>query len=391
MRGLMRGFDVALRLAIFFVSLFAAACTMGGQAAGTAPQAAGGRGGGSLQAVPVTVGHVVQRPVPLELKVIGTVEPSSTVAIRAQVTGELTSVTFNEGDDVREGQRLFSLDPRPLEAALRQAEANLQRDTAQAANAEAQARRTTELAARGIATKEQVDTSTTNANALDATLNADRATVENARVQLQFASITAPISGRTGALQVHPGNLVRANDTTPLVIINQVSPINVSFAVPEAQLPVLRQYLAKGNVEVEAETPSDEEGPSQGRITFVDNAVDPTTGTIRVKGSFPNQDRRLWPGQFVNVVIALATVPDALVVPSVAVQAGPQGSYVFVVKPDDHTVEMRAVQVARSNGADTIVASGLKAGEVVVTDGQLRLVPGAHVSVKGELGAGAGA
>jgi membrane fusion protein, multidrug efflux system len=154
---------------------------------------------------------------------------------------------------------------------------------------------------------------------------------------------------------------------------------------------VLRQYLAKGSVEVEAETPSDEEGPSQGRITFVDNAVDPTTGTIRVKGSFPNQDHRLWPGQFVNVVIALATVPDALVVPSVAVQAGPQGSYVFVVKPDDHTVEMRSVEVARSHGADTIVASGLKAGEVVVTDGQLRLVPGAHVSVKGELGAGAGA
>jgi len=329
----------------------------------------------------VTTANVVQRPVPLELHVIGSVEPSSTVSIRAQVTGELTSVTFAEGDDVREGQVLFSLDRRPLEAALQQAEANLQRDMAQAANAEAQAKRAGELADRGIATREQLETSQTTATALDATLAADRAAVENARVQLQYATIKAPISGRTGALQVHPGNLVRANDTNPLVVINQVSPVFVSFAVPEAQLPMLKQYLAKGGVKVAAEAPTDEEGPSAGRISFVDNAVDPTTGTIRVKGMFANADHRLWPGQFVNVVMTLATDPNAIVVPSVAVQVGQQGSYVFVVK-QDHTVELRPVVAGRSVGDDTLVTKGLTAGEVVVTDGQLRLVPGAKVSIK---------
>jgi len=340
--------------------------------------------------VPITVGRVVQKPVPLQLQVIGTVEPSSTVAIRAQVTSELTSVTFKEGDDVREGQLLFTFDQRPLEAAVKQAEANLQRDTAEAANAAAQARRASELAARGIATREQVETASTNANALDATVRADAAAVENARVQLQYATIKAPISGRTGALQVHPGNLVRANDTTPLVVINQIKPINVTFAVPEAQLPLLKQYLAKGAVHVQAEAPSEDDRPSEGRITFVDNAVDPTTGTIRVKGSFPNGDARLWPGQFVNVVMTLATDPDALVVPSAAVQVGQQGSYVFVVKPD-HTAEMRTVEVGRTVGSDTLVVKGLTAGETVVTDGQLRLGPGTRVSIKGEAGAGAGA
>jgi multidrug efflux system membrane fusion protein len=386
----MRGIHVAARLALLISSLSAAGCTVGGQAEGNATPATGGRGAGAGQAVPVTVGRVVEKAVPLELHVIGTVEPSSTVAIRAQVTGELTSVSFKEGDDVREGQLLASLDPRPLETALKQAEANLQRDSAQAANAAAQATRAAELAERGIATREQAETSATNANALNATLSADRATVENARVQLQYAAIKAPISGRTGALMVHPGNLVRANDTTPLVVINQIVPINVSFAVPEAQLPMLKQYLAKGDVQVEAESPSDEEEPSEGRITFVDNAVDPTTGTIRVKGLFPNTGRRLWPGQFVNVVMTLATDPNALVVPSAAVQVGQQGSYVFVVKADQ-TAEMRTVEVGRIVEDATIVTKGLDAGDLVVTDGQLRLVPGTRVSVKDAPPAGGGA
>jgi multidrug efflux system membrane fusion protein len=356
---------------------------MGGHAESTSPQQAqNGRAGGGGQAVPINVGHVIQKPVPLQIRVIGTVEASSTVSIRAQVTGELDAVTFKEGDDVREGQLLFSLDQRPLEAALKQAEANLQRDTANAENAAAQAKRTAELAQRGIATREQVETSASTANALDATLSADRAAVDNARVQLQYAKITAPITGRTGALQVHPGNLVRANDTTPLVVINQVSPIFVSFSLPEAQLPQLKHYLSRGEVHVEAETPADEEGPSSdGKITFVDNAVDPTTGTIRVKGSFENRDHRLWPGQFVNVVMTLATDPNALVVPSIAVQTGQQGSFVFVAKADN-TVEVRPVDVGRVNGDETIVTKGLAAGETVVTDGQLRLVAGSKVTIK---------
>lgn len=386
----MRERYVDRRSALLLAVIFTTACSTGGQSERTPHQAPNSRVAGGGQAVPVTVGHVVQKPVPLELHVIGTVEPSSTVSIRAQVTGELTSVTFREGDDVREGQLLFSLDRRPLDAALKQAEANLQRDSAQAANAVAQADRMAELAQRGIATREQVETSAAGASALDATVEADRAAVENARVQVQYASIKAPISGRTGALQVHPGNLVRANDTTPLVVINQVAPVNVSFAVPEAQLPLLKEHLAKGSVHVEAESPSDEEGASEGHITFVDNTVDPTTGTIRLKGAFPNRDRRLWPGQFVNVIITLATDPMAIVVPSTAVQVGQQGSYVFVVKPDN-TAELRTITVSRVVGDDTIVSTGLNADEVVVTDGQLRLVPGTPVAVKAATAAGAGA
>lgn len=370
---------------------FTTACSAGGASESASPSpASNGRASSPAQAVPVTVAHADQRAVPLELRVIGTVEPSSTVSIRAQVTGELTAVTFKEGEDVRAGQLLFSLDPRPLEAALKQAEANLQRDTAQAANADAQAKRVAELTERGIATREQADTAATSVNALNATVAADRAAVENARVQLQYASITSPIAGRTGALMVHPGNLVRANDTTPLVVINQITPVNVSFAVPEAQLPVLQQYLAKSGVRVDAEAPGDGEGPSEGRITFVDNAVDPTTGTIRVKGSFANADRRLWPGQFVNVVMTLTNDPDTIVVPSVAVQVGQNGNYVFVVK-DDRSVEMRTVETGRIVGDLTVVTKGLHAGETVVTDGQLRLVPGTHVSIRDAAAAGAGA
>jgi multidrug efflux system membrane fusion protein len=317
---------------------------------------------------------------PVELHVVGTAEASSTVAVRAQIAAELTSVHFTEGDDVKQGQALFALDARPYEAALKQAEANLQRDLAQAANAQAQARRYQDLAARGIATREQVDTSGTTAAALEATVAADRAAVESARVQLQHATIYAPMAGRTGALMVHRGNLVRANDATPLVVINQVTPINVAFAIPESQLPGVREYMARGELQVEA-VPANGETASSGRVTFVDNAVDQATGTIRLKGTFANRDRRLWPGQFVNVVLKLTTEPDAVVIPSVAVQTGQQGQYVFVVKADE-TTELRPIAVSRTSGGDAIVKEGLAAGETVVTDGQLRLVSGSRISVK---------
>jgi multidrug efflux system membrane fusion protein len=238
-----------------------------------------------------------------------------------------------------------------------------------------------DLAARGIATKEQVDTSASAAAALDATLEADRAAVDNATVQLQYATITAPIAGRTGALMVHEGNLVRANDVTALVVINQVTPINVTFGIPEARLPDLKHYMAKGSVKVEALAPSDTGEPSVGRITFVDNAVDPTTGTIRIKGVFPNEARHLWPGQFVNVAVTLTTDPHAIVVPTTAVQTSQTGQYVFVVKADQ-TVDLRTVTVARAADDGTVIKEGLKAGETVVTDGQLRLTPGSRISVK---------
>jgi len=278
---------------------------------------------------------------------------------------------------------LFTLDRRPMEAALQQAQANLDRDVAQAANAAQQAKRYDELAARGIATREQVDTSRTAVAALNATVEADKAAVENAKVQLQYATITAPISGRTGTLMVHEGNLVRANDTTPLVVINQVAPISVTFAIPEARLPELKKYMAGGALRVTANPPNDDSAPATGRISFVDNSVDQTTGTIKVKGTFPNADRRLWPGQYVNVVVTLTMDPEAIVVPSVAVQAGQQGSYVFVVNAEQK-VDLRPVVVKRTGATETVIESGLKPGETVVTDGHLRLVPGARITVKGQ-------
>lgn len=337
--------------------------------------------GGAPAATPVAIGAVVRKDMPLQAAVVGTVEAYSTVSVRAQITGELTAVRFQQGDDVQSGQELFTLDRRPLEAALEQAEANLERDTAEAANAKAIVGRYEQLVERGIVAREQRDNARTTVARLDAILASDRAAVENAKVQLQYATIKAPISGRTGALMVNAGNLVRANDQAPLVTINQVSPIYVSFSFPEPLLPDLRRFQGRGSLRVEAR-PSSGNDLAVGEITFIDNAVDLSTGTIKVKATFPNNDRQLWPGQFVNVVVRLTTESDVIVVPTVAVQTGPDGQYVYRVKPDQ-TVELRPVTVARVAGGETIVKDGVTAGDTVVTDGHLRLVPGSHISVKG--------
>ena len=359
-------------------ALAAAAC--GGEAAPAIP-AGGGRGGANAQAVPVTTAPVVQKSVPLSVQGIGTVIAASTVTVRAQVTGELTSVNFIEGDEVQEGQVIVTIDKRPLEAALLQAQAALDRDVAQSANARSQAVRYRDLLARGIATKEQVDQIIANAAALDATVELDRANIESAKVQLQYATIRAPFTGKTGLLQVHPGNLVRATDTTPIVTINKITPVYVSFSVPEAMLPDLKRYMARGKLAVSALPPNDTGVPAVGEINFIDNAVDPTTGQIKIKGTFPNTDRRLWPGQYVNVNVTLSTEPNAIVVPSLAVQTGQQGTYVFVVKPDQ-TVDLRAVEVERTSGDQAVIKTGLRPGETVVTDGQLRLNAGTKIIVK---------
>ncbi len=343
----------------------------------------GGRGGAQNAPVPVTVAQVVQKSMPVTIQGIGTVIAASTVAVHAQITGELTSVNFKEGDDVQEGQVLVTLDKRPLEAALAQAEAQLQKDKAQAVNARAQATRYQDLLKRGIATREQVDTAVSQAAALDATVAADEANVDNAKVQLQYATIKAPMTGRTGLLQVHPGNLVRANDTQAIVTINKITPVYVSFSIPEAQLPALKRYMGTGGtLPVSAAPPTDSAKPSTGRVNFIDNFIDPTTGTIKIKGTFPNEDHRLWPGQFVNVSVTLTQDANAVVVPSAAVQNSQTGQYVYVIKPDK-TTEMRTVTVARSAGDELVIESGLKGGETVVTDGFLRLVPGSRVSIKG--------
>jgi multidrug efflux system membrane fusion protein len=341
-------------------------------------------------AVPIAAAPVVQKDMPLEVSVIGSVEAYSTVTVRAQITGELTAVKFEQGDDVREGQELFTLDRRPLEAALQQAIAAVERDSANAATAKVILERQEQLVQRGIVARETRDTARAQLAALEATLASDRAAVENAKEQLQYATIRAPISGRTGALMVTAGNLVRANDQTPLVTITQVTPVDLSIAFPEAMLAHLRRYMARGELHVEAKLASDPAGASAvGRITFVDNAVDQTTGTIKLKGTFANQDRTLWPGQFANVVVRLTTEAGAIVVPSAAVQTGPDGSYVYVVKPDE-TVEMRPVTVERLAGAETVIKQGVAAGDSVVTDGHLRLVPGARVTVRDSSGTRAG-
>ena len=344
--------------------------------------AGGGRGRGD-QSAPVTVATVVQKSMPIEIRVIGSVEAYSVVSVHAQITGQLTAVNFKEGDDIKKGQLLFALDRRPLEAALMAAQANLQRDIAQAANAKSIAQRYADLAARSIATAEQVETSRSAAAALDATVEADKAAVENAKVQLQYATIASPIDGRTGALMVHEGNLVRAADQAAMVVINQVAPIYVSFAIPESRLPELKRFLALGTLQVEAKPPNDENPSSHGHITFVDNSVDQTTGTIRIKATFTNEDRRLWPGQFVNVIVALTKDPTAVVVPTAAVQVGQQGQYAYVVKADK-SVEYRPVTVERQAGLETIIKNGLKPAETVVTDGQLRIIAGSKVSIKGD-------
>lgn len=346
----------------------------------TPARAAGARRENGPPSVPVTTAKVDQKSMPLSLNLIGAGEAFSNVAVHPQITGELTSVEFKEGEDVQKGEIIFTLDFRPLEAAFEQAQANLARDRAQAANARASSARYQDLQARGIATSEQADQARTSGDALDATVQADQAAVENAKVQLQYATIMAPLSGRTGALIVHEGNLVRANDTTPLVVINQISPIYVSFGIPEGLLPALKHYMAQGSVAVDAAPPG-ETVTSKGRITFVDNAVDATTGQIRVKASFPNEDRRLWPGQFVNVTLTLKVEPNAIVVPTAAVQTGQQGTYVFVLKPD-RTVDQRSITVEREAGDQSVVQNGLKSGEIVVTDGQPRLTAGTKVSVK---------
>ncbi|HEX9256135.1 MAG TPA: efflux RND transporter periplasmic adaptor subunit [Candidatus Angelobacter sp.] len=331
--------------------------------------------------VPVVVAIAQQKDVPVEVTAIGNVEAFSTVSVKSMVNGEITAVHFQEGQDVRKGQLLFSIDRRPFEAELHRLEGNLAKDSAQAQNAVVQARRYQALFKEGVVAREQYDQVQSNAEAMQAGVLADRAAVENARVQLQYTSIFSPIDGRTGNLLVHLGNVVKANDTPPLVVINQVKPIYVNFAVPEQYLADIKRYMAAGNLPVAASIPNDKAKPAEGKLRFVDNTVDPTTGTIKLKGTFANTDRKLWPGQFVNVVLKLATQANAVVVPSQAIQNGQQGQFVFVVKPD-MTVESRPVVAGRTIEGQVVVDKGVQAGEKVVTDGQLRLSPGAKVEIK---------
>lgn len=361
-----------------------------------------------MPAVPVTVATAAQRSVPIELRPIGNVESYSSIPVKAQISGELMSIRFTEGQDVKKGELLFQLDPRPYDQALhqaeanltrdiaqeKQAEANLARDLAQAQNARTQAARYSALAADGVVSKEQNEQMRTSSSAADdsaradqaaiesarAAMLADKAAVETAKLNLDYCEIRSPLDGRTGSLQVKTGSLIKAQADTAMVTINQISPTYVTFSVPEDQLAQIRKSMAQGPLEVEAYVPSDPGNPARGRLSFVDNTVDNTTGAIKLKATFPNTDRKLWPGQFVNVILTVGSDVNATLVPSEAIQNGQQGSYAFLVKPD-HTVEMRPVTVGRTVGRETVIAKGIAPGETVVTDGQLRLGPGFKVEI----------
>src|SRR5450755_206268 len=374
----------------------------------------GRRGGGD---VPVTVAKASNRDVPVEIQVIGNVEAYSTITVKALVGGQLTNVYFKEGDFVKKGEKLFTIDTRPLEAAynqavaniardqaaLLQAQANMARDQANAKYQDAQAKRYAELFKAGVISKDQAEQLRASADASAQAVNADQAaiasaqaaigasqaTAENAKVQLGFNTIYSPINGRTGNLTVKQGNVVTANNMD-MMTINQVEPIYVTFSVPEAQLPAIKKYMAMGSLTVRARPQdADTADEERGGLTFVDNTVDVTTGTIKLKGTFPNTDHKLWPGQFVRVTLLLTTQPNAVVVPNQSVQTGQSGTFVYVVKAD-RTVETRPVVAGARVGQDMVVNEGINAGETVVIEGQLRLAPGSKVVVRDSKGGGGG-
>ena len=368
------------------------------------------------EVVPVFATKVQKRAVPIEVSAIGNVEALQTVAVQARVSGEIDQVAFREGEDVQPGDLLFTIDPRPYEAALAEAQARLERDRALAKNAEESAARYADLVKKDYVTPEQYEQMRAAVEAARATARADEAAVENARLQLSYAKIVSPIAGRTGSIQVHRGNMLRPNDERTLVTINQMRPIAVVFTVPESAFDAIRRAQSEAKLSVVArpsrgpadlsglapgssspptpaaagangagsggaEKTGNHEPTETGELSFVDNAVDRATGTVRLKATFSNASGALWPGRFVEVVLTLAHDPAALVVPAEAIQTGQQGSYVFVVK-DDSTVESRPVTVGRRQGGDVVIAAGLSADERVVTDGQVRLAPGVKVEVK---------
>jgi membrane fusion protein, multidrug efflux system len=331
-------------------------------------------------AAPVVVAVAEQRDVPVQLSAIGNVESYQTVQIRSQVNGQIQSIFFKEGQDVHKGQLLFQLDKKPFQADLEKAQGMLQHDEAQAANSRLQAERYNVLEMQGVASKEQADQVRAQAKADASAVYADKAAVDAAKVQLQYTDIKAPIDARTGALLMNVGNLVKANDTPFLVQLNQVTPIYATFSIPENQLDAVRKFAA-GNLKVLAFPKGQNTNPAEGKLTFIDNGVDMQTGTVKLKATFANKDRRLWPGQYVDVVLNLSTRKQAVLVPTKAIQTGQQGQYVYVVTPQS-TAESRNVETSGTYQNSTVIAGGVSAGERVVVDGQLRVAPNAKVLVQ---------
>ena len=366
--------NIILHTSSLALLLCAAGCSNKGAVQAAKPQ---------MPSAPVKVATVASRTMPVALQAIGNVEAISTVTIKAQISGQLVGVHFKEGDFVKKGQLLFTIERPPFEAALRQAEGTLAKDEAQSLNAKLDAERYEGLGKQGVVSKQQVDAAGAAANAMAATVAADKAAVETAKINLEYTSIYSPIDGRTGVIGVKEGNLVKANDVPILVTINQIEPIYISFAIPEQQLADLKQTSNLQSLKVDA-APQGSTQHFQGRLTFIDNSVDLTTGTIKLKGTFENAARILWPGQFVDVSLTLKSQPNAIVVPTAALQTSQSGTFVYVIG-QDLTVQPQPVKIGWNVGDDTVIASGLQPGQRVVTDGQLRLTPGAKVDIKGGL------
>jgi multidrug efflux system membrane fusion protein len=335
---------------------------------------------GAPRIVPVSVAKAQQRDVPVVVSAIGTITPLQTVQIKSMVTAQIMKVNFKEGQDVRKGQLLFSLDDRTFRADLGKAQGALLKDQAAAANARAQQKRMQALLKEGVIAQQAYDEQDSQASQFDAAVEADKAAVESAKVSLLYCKIYSPIDGRTGDLLVKEGNVIKANDV-PLVVINQIAPIYANFAIPERYLADIKKFSSTGTLKVTAMLPDTTTPLAQGKVSFIDNMVDRTTGTIAMKADFVNAERKLWPGQYVNISLQLTTEKNATVVPTQALQNGQQGVYVFVVKADN-TVEQRILDLGPATEDVTMVRKGVLPGETVVTDGQVRIVPGSKVEVK---------
>jgi multidrug efflux system membrane fusion protein len=346
-------------------------------------QEANGSKSGKGNPVPVAVAAVGTKSVPIEITTFGTVQAQSSVQIKAEVGGNLTQVHFRKGQNIKSGDLLFTIDPRSYKATWDQAKANLVRDRAQEENALLSAERSKELLRRNLISQSDNDKAQTDAKAASASVRADEAAVLNAKLQWEHCFIHSPISGKAGDLLVSEGSLIKPNDI-PLVIINQIHPIEVFFSIPQTDLPSVRTYMAQKKLKVRVSLPTDKRPPDEGDLFFIDNAIDKSTGTVQLGALFKNAQELLWPGQFVNVVFVLDVEKDAIVVPSVAIQAGREGKFVFVVKPDK-TVEVRPVTVHMTVGAETVIEKGLQVGEHVVTDGQLRVIPGGKIEIKADV------
>ena len=379
-----------MRARLFFVALLAAAVGGGAwyysvQRGAAAPTPTQGQAQGAAKAAPVSVAAVVQRPAPVEISTVGRVQTLSAVAVRSRIDGVISTVSVSDGQEVKAGDELFRIDDREAQATVKLAEANLGKDQAQLANAKRELDRLTPLAAKNYTTRADYDTAVTNVATLQASLAADQAAIDSAKVTLSYTIIRAPIAGRIGTVAFKLGSSVRAADSTPLLTINQLQPILVAFSVSQEDMVELQRAMAAGPVAVSVNVPDSTAPAQQGTVSYIENAIDPTTNTLSVKAQFPNVEELLWPSQFVNVVMTVRIEANALVVPTAAVQVGQDGSYVWVVKADK-TVEMRSVKVARQLGDTTVIAEGVKPGEEVVTEGQLRLEPGTAVEVTAPAG-----